>query len=97
MNEVSVSTRLPAKWSSEEGGKGRTASSSIRKPQPPSLKKSYGSSLTVFMMACQLRLTGPSEKGMSTELRVVRARRKSVSARTRRRASGRTRRTRATP
>lgn len=24
--------------------------------------------MTVFMMACQLRLTGPSEKGMSTEL-----------------------------
>ena len=64
-------------WSARRGSrsgakrekKGRTSSCSMRKPQPPSLKNSYGSSLTVFMMACQLRLTGPSEKGMSTELR----------------------------
>lgn len=46
-----------------------TSSWAFKKLHPPSLKKSWGSSLTVFMIAAQLRLTGPSENGMSTELK----------------------------
>jgi hypothetical protein len=36
--------------------------------QPPSRKNSYGFSLIVFMIDPQLRLTGPSPRGISQEL-----------------------------
>ena len=40
-----------------------------RNDHPPCWKNSYGSSLMVFMMGPQFKLTGPSLRGMSTELR----------------------------
>lgn len=42
-----------------------------KKLQPPCWKNSYGSSLMVFMMGPQFKLTGPSLRGMSTELVVM--------------------------
>ena len=56
-SEMQISTRTKR---SERTKAKLTASFSERKPHPPSLKNSYGSSLTVFMMAGHARLTGPS-------------------------------------